>query len=796
VEFTGTNGQLADAGAACGSSGNIINVALTPNSTGAAASNLTAANAAAAVGGEIYFPCPTAGNQYYFSGPIVAYSHAHFHWNQDCQMVQASGIENNMFVNHLAQVTRTNLGQSATVQSAAGSSIATVTMTAQPFTPGQEVLLEGSSLGVASASYVSGLTCTATGTQTGTFVSGSNNATFTINCPTVSAGPTVGAVTMVTSGDNFTFGSPPTTATVTNTTGTGVFTSVLGSTSGAYEGIFPVLTTSTNSFTVQLDRVPEAATAFGTNYVSGPVDTDISLDGFNFNWNSAQNPAFTGTNGVVALFKGVDGLTMTNYQLTNKLHYGVELAGTKNFRLLNDESPVETLKDEIKVYGSAQFGEIDGVIASVTDDVSSIQGEDFSPYNTYDAMGTGGGDIHDVKIRHIHAITRAHCGVFYIDTIHYMWNVGYYDSDCSEGNGTNLSAEWGSNGSSTQTAGNIDNWTYDGIKLLDGTTYASIQMAEITSTHGSVRNLFTSKNTTTANVNSVNMTSTASVQNFDFAFNQCNAPVSATCLLISSTGIKVNAYNNSFSGAATGTGTGINVPLVANVDFHDNNIGTFGYGVFSNSTTGTNLKLHHNLVAAGTNGGLLEFSGSGYTFGAEVDNNSVTSGALVRCQGSSSTVCNITSDGGNTATAGYYVTTSGSPIVNIYGGGNDIQVPGNLATIGTAAGVSFYNTLSTSYPVGPVISNGSYFVPSSGSYTGTTGSIGGSALSASCATGTASIAGVTTSMGVQATASTSGAPDTTGAFRVTGQVTAAGTVTVSVCGTGTPTASTYYVRVQ
>ena len=76
---------------------------------------------------------------------------------------------------------------------------------------------------------------------------------------------------------------------------------------------------------------------------------------------------------------------------------------------------------------------------------------------------------------------------------------------------------------------------------------------------------------------------------------------------------------------------------------------------------------------------------------------------------------------------------------------------------------------------------------------GTTASIGGSALSASCASGAVSIAGVTSTMAV----AVSPAADITGGGAVAFSVFAApgaGSVTVYVCGTGTPAATTYNVR--
>ena len=79
---------------------------------------------------------------------------------------------------------------------------------------------------------------------------------------------------------------------------------------------------------------------------------------------------------------------------------------------------------------------------------------------------------------------------------------------------------------------------------------------------------------------------------------------------------------------------------------------------------------------------------------------------------------------------------------------------------------------------------------------GTSGSIGGSALTAGqCASGTATVAGATTSMAVAVSPAGGNNPGTS--FYWQGYVSSAGTVTVRVCAlvAGTPTATTYNVRV-
>lgn len=75
--------------------------------------------------------------------------------------------------------------------------------------------------------------------------------------------------------------------------------------------------------------------------------------------------------------------------------------------------------------------------------------------------------------------------------------------------------------------------------------------------------------------------------------------------------------------------------------------------------------------------------------------------------------------------------------------------------------------------------------------TGTTGTITGTSLSASCDSGTVTVTGATVGHTV-AVSSTTGA-DVGGAFSLRGSVTAANTITVYVCGTGTPASLAYNV---
>lgn len=102
------------------------------------------------------------------------------------------------------------------------------------------------------------------------------------------------------------------------------------------------------------------------------------------------------------------------------------------------------------------------------------------------------------------------------------------------------------------------------------------------------------------------------------------------------------------------------------------------------------------------------------------------------------------------------------------------------------------NTLGVAYTT----TNGfTYGIPFSLPYlAGRSASIGGGALTAACATGTVAVAGAATEMAATASPDADITTGGTVAFSVWARVSSANTVTVYVCGTGTPTATTYRVR--
>ncbi len=141
------------------------------------------------------------------------------------------------------------------------------------------------------------------------------------------------------------------------------------------------------------------------------------------------------------------------------------------------------------------------------------------------------------------------------------------------------------------------------------------------------------------------------------------------------------------------------------------------------------------------------------------------------------------------------VKTDGNPItyfrIRKTAGSSTVALKINLVQNSGVA--DFTGSTATSSPSAPTT-----IWPTTGTVAlaGTTGSIGGGALAASCATGTATVLGATTDMA--ATASPAGGVDPIGsapAVSLSARVSAADTVTVSLCGTGTPTAAAYNVRV-
>jgi hypothetical protein len=123
----------------------------------------------------------------------------------------------------------------------------------------------------------------------------------------------------------------------------------------------------------------------------------------------------------------------------------------------------------------------------------------------------------------------------------------------------------------------------------------------------------------------------------------------------------------------------------------------------------------------------------------------------------------------------------------------NVDLSGNATATGVVKGLSLANGNGT---VIPSTAPG-YQGPASGyvqlALSGTTGTITGTALTATCDSGTASVTGAIVGHTV-AVSSTTGA-DVGGAFNLRASVTSTNTVTVYICGTGTPASLAYNVTV-
>jgi hypothetical protein len=132
--------------------------------------------------------------------------------------------------------------------------------------------------------------------------------------------------------------------------------------------------------------------------------------------------------------------------------------------------------------------------------------------------------------------------------------------------------------------------------------------------------------------------------------------------------------------------------------------------------------------------------------------------------------------------------------------GQETLTPTNVTTYTNAASLYFAGppiastnaTVTNPWTI-YVASGKSYFNGATITGYGTTGTITGTALTASCDSGTASVTGAVAGHPV-AVSSTTGA-DVGGSFDLRASVTSAGTVTVYVCGTGTPASLAYNVTV-
>jgi hypothetical protein len=240
--------------------------------------------------------------------------------------------------------------------------------------------------------------------------------------------------------------------------------------------------------------------------------------------------------------------------------------------------------------------------------------------------------------------------------------------------------------------------------------------------------------------------------------------------------------NNTNTSLYTGHGGTLNLPTFLYFQ------GASNYGMFL-GTAPDRAALQVGCPVAGCGVNVMQSLASmQYSGGNETIQYNNTQGRWQFSSGKNAYTSYIFEDGSFHNTSGLTWGTSSQWFMNVNGSAyvHDLK---SLTTI-TAGSAAVQITNNTGYLQDASVS-GSPQVKAS--LSGTTGTITGTALSASCDSGTASVTGAVVGSPV-AVSSTTGV-DVGGAFNVRGSVTSAGTVTVYVCGTGTPASLAYNVRV-
>jgi hypothetical protein len=238
----------------------------------------------------------------------------------------------------------------------------------------------------------------------------------------------------------------------------------------------------------------------------------------------------------------------------------------------------------------------------------------------------------------------------------------------------------------------------------------------------------------------------------------------------------------------TDSGGTVRFPISFNPNIASGNVGMCFYASFCISPSGVITNFVTNTWTGSGNGTMLIQPGSGSSYSLVVKNPAGTVNTMILdAAGNASFSAGVQAV--NINATGYFTSST-----------SGFQTPNWL--IYEVAGVGYWRDRANSkmaFSITPNTEAVAFTGPISAPnlpLSGTTGSIGGSVLTAgNCASGTASITGATTSMGVVATPVTYPGD----AFIWKGYVSAAGTVTVKVCTNlaagGTPTASVYNVRV-
>jgi hypothetical protein len=794
---------------------------LVAGSSSAAAANLALINASLAQPGTTYI-CGANGPVYWVSGALISYSNTKLKFDPGVVVKLTASTNSNLWVNYNeTQPFLTSTGCTWT-----SGTTCTLNFPSHGFPVGsgaayggQWVWAQGSEnyivSGTSAITYSSGASGCTNGTQNVTLTNTAGAVFTNIGTITVSGGVPTGAITFTSTAGTWGFGTNPITAAVATCTGTVLFATgggSIASTDTAYSGIFRVASVpDANNLVVQLNRLPttgaSSAGPFYVKYTDSNIQAEnLTLD-FNSNVGSGSNTG-GGTN-ITSLAVALAGIEQFNYSGTYKtLNYpnsspsfAFGCYGIDNFYMSGfiEGYAGNGAKESIQCYGPLTHFAIRNTTGWNGDDLVALiigSGGWVYAYENYNYMG--GGDVLHGTVDGVSGYSGAHCEILYGDS-----GAGYADdlvfsrSSCAGTATAHVSLSGGSMGTITIDKTSCQDDTTTPCIYLTGNSIASLQ----------IRNTAGPQYRNTNSVNLIGFGAGETINQLIVDGVTMEPGTSGDTILAVPASETIGAVDVSHISVPTGqTFSTSTTALITNAtanattwNLHDNYVSYDG-SLWRTSTSGQIVSAKNNYYnnGEGTITGMLQ-ANAATTF--QVGNNNVPNGWLFGL-GGSSVAYTIYDTGGNltnhTLTRYIGVLSGGTPLATIYGGCNDAYVDIALSSIVQAAGSCVANWNSASGLVGPLISNGTYYVPTTGAYQGTTASIGGGALTAACATGTVSITGVTTAMAATATPLTSGAPYNSGAFAgtVSAQVTSAGTATVSVCGTGTPTSSTYLVKVN
>lgn len=456
-----------------------------------------------------------------------------------------------------------------------------------------------------------------------------------------------------------------------------------GTTDSAFSGVFPVVSvTDADNFVVALRRAPSAAPS-GT-IACKAADVDITIEGGVWDFNAGSNTGTANTPEVMCCnLAGIAGLNLRHMRGKAATKFFINSGGLCNFRY-EDIELIGGTSDIIKVYGPAWDGKINGVHGQSGDDMVSLQGQDFSPYDGYNISGWG--DVLDIDVDAVDAYTSnlgSGCAL-YASPNQVMDNIRVrrITASCKSAASVNISGASGS-GSGTMGRIKIEDCALrpDATQNLIGVSGTpTVRLLEVNGVAGP--DALTSNNPSALSLTAGTF-KTVVVSNVHWQRGTGGAPIYLGGAAINHIVVKNSyVYGNGSGGLVSVFGG-----AVKKLTVQDNEFDSCSPCVLVNTASAAFdvafLRNHLNFCTQG----LSTLIG----INAEVTGNTVQggiTGGLVRVNGT--LTANITSGGGNNGmSAGQWlVKVGGSEVVNLYA--EDFQV--DVTAVARVNGGKCFNT--------------------------------------------------------------------------------------------------------